>query len=80
MPNSRETSERKVPQITANINVAYGQFSHNTYSLDKYLQSDAGIGDRLLRSFNADDISRRAHAVRDEVQILADEMVLMDGG
>jgi hypothetical protein len=38
------------------------------------MQSDGGVGDRLLKGFIVGDILNRVQAVRDEVEMLVEEI------
>ncbi|GAB1312848.1 hypothetical protein MFIFM68171_03058 [Madurella fahalii] len=46
-----------------------------TYSLEKYLENDGGVTERLLKAFNHTDVVSRAERVRDKVEVLAQEII-----
>ncbi|KAK3304670.1 uncharacterized protein B0T15DRAFT_250461 [Chaetomium strumarium] len=46
----------------------------STYSLERYLASDGGLTERLLKGLNVGEIVGRARAVREEVGNIADKI------
>ncbi|KAK4111054.1 hypothetical protein N656DRAFT_799356 [Canariomyces notabilis] len=50
-----------------------------SYSLDRYLKSNDGVTERLLKGFNIADVASRVKSVSDEVRVLAEEISQSSG-
>lgn len=53
----------------------YSECFSTSYSLEKYLENDGGVTERLLKALHPAEVVSRVEGVKDKVEMLAQEII-----